>query len=93
MEKTLDQISSELINSGVTGCIFLDHHGLCVGMKGNARAERAGIISAIAEEASKIEPQQKAPFIHFENDNSSCTIYQTGTVTSAIFQDSTPNDN
>ncbi|KAG5899778.1 hypothetical protein JTB14_006113 [Gonioctena quinquepunctata] len=67
MEKNLDRVMTEIINTpGVNGCIFSDHQGLCLGMKGETRTECAGIIGAIAEEASKIEPQNKPPTIHFE---------------------------
>ncbi|XP_018576485.1 ragulator complex protein LAMTOR5 [Anoplophora glabripennis] len=87
MEKNLDRIMEELINKpGVYGCVFADHQGLCLGVKGKASTDSAGVIAAIAEQAAKLEPKSKMPVIHLEKDNKSCTIHRSGTVTGAVFK-------
>lgn len=53
--------------------------------KGKASTDSAGIITAIAEQAAKLDPSNKPPVIHFENDNNSCIINKAG-VTVAIFK-------
>lgn len=55
-------------------------------MKGQVSSNSAGIISAIAEEAAKLEPNSKPPIIHFESDTRSCTIQKGSNVTGAIFK-------
>lgn len=54
--------------------------------KGKVSMESAVVIGAIAEEASKLEPNNKTPIIHLQNDNHSCIIHRSGTVTGAIFK-------
>lgn len=55
-------------------------------VKGQVSSNSAGIISAIAEEAAKLEPNSKPPIIHFESDTRSCTIQKGSNVTGAIFK-------
>nr|CAI5853896.1 unnamed protein product [Callosobruchus analis] len=87
MEKKLETVMEELITRpGVIGCIFADHQGLCLGVKGKASTESAGVIHAIAEEAARLEPKSKPPVILLENDNRSCVLTTTGTLTGAIFK-------
>ncbi|CAH1970860.1 unnamed protein product [Acanthoscelides obtectus] len=87
MEKKLETVMDELIaRPGVVGCVFADHQGLCLGVTGKASDDSAGIIHAIAEEAARLEPKSKPPVILLENDNRSCIITTTGTVTGAIFK-------
>ncbi|KAF5285564.1 hypothetical protein FQR65_LT13198 [Abscondita terminalis] len=87
MEKQLDRVMEDVLsNPGVTGCVFSDHQGLCLGAKGKASTESAGIIGAIAEQAAKLEPQHKSPIIVFENDTRACIIQRTGTITGAIYK-------
>lgn len=75
-----------LSSPGVYGCVFADHQGLCLGAKGKASTESAGVIGAIAEQAAKLEPQNKSPVIVFEADNRSCIIQRSGTITGAIYK-------
>lgn len=59
---------------------------LLIKAKGRASTESAGVIGAIAEQAAKLEPQNKAPVIVFENDHSLCVIQRSGTITGAIYK-------
>lgn len=54
--------------------------------KGKASTDSAGIITALAEQAAKLDPASKPPVIHFENDSHSCIINKVGDVTVAIFK-------
>lgn len=54
--------------------------------KGRASTDSAGILVAIAQQASKLEPQSKLPVIVFENDNKSCIIQRSGTITAAVYK-------
>ncbi|XP_048507256.1 ragulator complex protein LAMTOR5 homolog isoform X2 [Athalia rosae] len=67
LERTMDNVTNV---EGVIGCILADRQGLCLGAKGSASSESAGLIAAIADEAAKLEPDSKAPVIALESDNS-----------------------
>lgn len=54
--------------------------------KGKASTDSAGIITALAEQAAKLDSSSKPPVIHFENDNNSCIINKVGDVTVAVFK-------
>ncbi|RZC41885.1 ragulator complex protein LAMTOR5 -like protein [Asbolus verrucosus] len=87
MEKNLDRVMEEVVSQpGVFGCVFVDHQGLCLGAKGKASTESAGLIAAIAEQAAKLEPHSGAPIIALENDDKTCIIQRTGTITGAIYK-------
>ncbi|XP_018326485.1 ragulator complex protein LAMTOR5 homolog [Agrilus planipennis] len=87
MEKQLDRVMDEVLTvPGISGCIFSDKQGLCIGVKGKASAESAGIMSAIANQVAKLEPDNKSPIIVYENDNQSCIIQQQGDITAAIYK-------
>ncbi|XP_031355536.1 ragulator complex protein LAMTOR5 [Photinus pyralis] len=87
MEKHLDRVMDDVLsNPGVTACVFADHQGLCLGARGKASTECAGMVGAIADQAAKLEPQHKSPIIIFENDTRACIIQRNGTITGAIFK-------
>ncbi|KAF5289729.1 hypothetical protein FQA39_LY03646 [Lamprigera yunnana] len=87
MEKHLDRVMDDVLSiPGVIGCVFADHQGLCLGAKGKATTESAGIVGAMAEQAAKLEPQHKSPIIIFENDTCACIIQRSGTITGAIYK-------
>lgn len=65
----------------VSKCIFFK-----IPAKGKASTESAGIITALANQAAKLDPTSKPPVIHFENDSHSCIINQVGDVTVAVFK-------
>ena len=71
---------------GVFGCVFVNHQGLCLGAKGKASTESAGLIAAIAEQAAKLEPHSSAPIVTLETDNKTCIIQRAGTITGAIYK-------
>ncbi|ENN77952.1 hypothetical protein D910_03350 [Dendroctonus ponderosae] len=48
--------------------------------------EIAGFITAIANQAAKLEPNSKPPIITLENDSQLCIIQKMGTVTGAIYK-------
>ena len=84
LEKTLDDINS---TEGIIGCILADHAGLCLGAKGNASTDSAGIIAAIADQVAKLEPKSPAPIISLQNESRKCLIQRQGPVVGAIYKD------
>jgi len=87
MEKNLNRVMEEICSTpDVLGCIFTDQQGLCIGAKGKASKESAGYITAIADQAARIEPNNKMPIITLENDNQICMIQKTGPITGAIYK-------
>ncbi|EFN64546.1 Splicing factor, arginine/serine-rich 1 [Camponotus floridanus] len=64
--KTLDDMYTK---EGVIGCILVDHSGLCLGVKGDASSDSAGLIAAISGLVAKLEPKSKAPIISLQNDS------------------------
>ncbi|XP_043266081.1 uncharacterized protein LOC122405424 [Colletes gigas] len=84
LEKTLDDVKN---TDGIIGCILADHAGLCLGVKGNASTDSAGIIAAIADQVAKLEPKSSTPVISLQNDNRMCLIQRQGPVVGAIYKD------
>lgn len=84
LEKTLDDINN---TEGIIGCILADHAGLCLGAKGNASTNSAGIIAAIADQVTKLEPKSPPPVISLQNDSRKCLIQRQGAVVGAIYKD------
>lgn len=71
---------------GVFGCLLVNHQGLCLGAKGEASADNAGLVAALAEQASKLEPHSVTPVLSLETDTQSCIIQRSGTITAAIYK-------
>ncbi|CAK9795661.1 Ragulator complex protein LAMTOR5 homolog [Anthophora quadrimaculata] len=84
LEKTLDDVNN---TEGIIGCILADHAGLCLGAKGDASTDSAGIIAAIADQVAKLEPKSPAPIISLQNENRKCLIQRQGSVVGAIYKD------
>ncbi|XP_076174366.1 late endosomal/lysosomal adaptor, MAPK and MTOR activator 5 [Ptiloglossa arizonensis] len=84
LEKTLDDVNN---TDGIIGCVLADHAGLCLGVKGNASTDSAGIIAAIADQVAKLEPKSPAPTICLQNDNRMCLIQRQGPVVGAIYKE------
>ncbi|RLU20253.1 hypothetical protein DMN91_006860 [Ooceraea biroi] len=66
LEKTLDDTYNQ---EGIVGCILTDRAGLCLGVKGNASSDSAGLIAAVADQVAKLEPKSGVPIISLQNDN------------------------
>ncbi|CAL7937706.1 unnamed protein product [Xylocopa violacea] len=84
LEKTLEDVNN---TEGIIGCILADHAGLCLGAKGYASTNSAGIIAAIADQAAKLEPDSPAPIISLQNENRKCLIQRQVAVVGAIYKD------
>ncbi|KAG7200610.1 hypothetical protein KM043_001168 [Ampulex compressa] len=84
LEKTLEDING---TDGIVGCILADHAGLCLGVKGDASSDSAGIIAAIADQVAKLEPKSATPVISLQNDTRQCLIHRQGPVVGAIYKD------
>ncbi|KAH0554851.1 uncharacterized protein LOC123264238 [Cotesia glomerata] len=82
LEKTMEDASK---TAGIMGCILTDKSGLCLGAKGNISPDCAGIIAAIANQASKLEPLA-TPVISLQSDSRQCLIHRDGPVIGAIFK-------
>ncbi|OXU23018.1 hypothetical protein TSAR_004031 [Trichomalopsis sarcophagae] len=90
MEQSFEKRMEDVNNSeGVVGCILTDKSGLCLGVKGNASSDSAGVIAAMAELVTKIEPGSKAPIISLQSETKQCLIHEQGPVIGAIFKDTT----
>ncbi|GLV35025.1 pelle [Carabus blaptoides fortunei] len=73
MEKHLERIMDDIVTTkNVYGCVFADHQGLCLGAKGEATTESAGLLVALTEQVAKLEPQSGLPIVVLENDTRSC---------------------
>ncbi|KAK3932055.1 Ragulator complex protein LAMTOR5-like protein [Frankliniella fusca] len=69
MEKSIESCLAETCSKdGVIGSLMSDQQGLCLGVKGKASIESSGVITAIAEQAAKLEPHGQNPIIVLEND-------------------------
>lgn len=91
MEKSIDQcLTTTCSKDGVIGCIVSDQQGLCLGVKGKASIGSSGVITAIADQAAKLEPNSENPIIVLENDNSQCLIQRAHRATVAIFKTNSP---
>ncbi|XP_011346874.1 ragulator complex protein LAMTOR5 homolog isoform X2 [Ooceraea biroi] len=84
LEKTLDDTYNQ---EGIVGCILTDRAGLCLGVKGNASSDSAGLIAAVADQVAKLEPKSGVPIISLQNDNRHCIIHRKGPVVGAIYKD------
>ncbi|XP_018340121.1 PREDICTED: uncharacterized protein LOC108747247 isoform X2 [Trachymyrmex septentrionalis] len=71
--KTLDDTHDK---EGIIGCILADHAGLCLGVKGDASSDSAGLIAAIADLVAKLEPKSGSPIISLQNDNKNLLEFQ-----------------
>ncbi|CAH0564097.1 unnamed protein product [Brassicogethes aeneus] len=87
MEKHLNRVMEEITNQpGVYGCVLSDHQGLCLGAHGQASTESSGVITALAEQALKLEPKSVMPIISLENDNRQLIIRRHGVLTCGIYK-------
>ncbi|XP_011871578.1 PREDICTED: ragulator complex protein LAMTOR5 homolog [Vollenhovia emeryi] len=82
--KTLDDTYDQ---EGIVGCILADHAGLCLGVKGDASSDSAGLIAAIADLVAKLEPKSASPIISLQNDDRQCIILRKESVVGAIYKD------
>lgn len=87
LTETMNKLTAE---PGVVGCVFANSHGLCVGNKGKASVEAAGVVTAIMNQAMKLgasESASKAPVVLLDyGDNQQCLIYRTHDVTGAVYK-------
>ncbi|KAK2584693.1 hypothetical protein KPH14_007029 [Odynerus spinipes] len=83
IEKTLDEVKD---NEAIIGCMLVDSAGLCLGVKGNASSDSAGIIAAIADQVAKLEQVSTYPIITIQNDSRKCIIQRQGPVVGAIYK-------
>ncbi|XP_044736367.1 uncharacterized protein LOC123298433 [Chrysoperla carnea] len=98
MEKKLDKVMDDILShEGVTGCLFADQLGLCLGAKGNVSTAASGLIVVLAEIAGHLESNQsnstnsRQPVISLESDNKKCLIQRNGNITGVIFKSDTVN--
>uniref|UniRef100_A0A182NSP6 Late endosomal/lysosomal adaptor and MAPK and MTOR activator 5 n=1 Tax=Anopheles dirus TaxID=7168 RepID=A0A182NSP6_9DIPT len=70
---------------GNVGCLLANNQGLCLGASGNASEHSAGIIVAISDLASKLDPTGSSPVISMETNDMICMIHKQG-VTGAIYK-------
>ncbi|XP_008482822.1 uncharacterized protein LOC103519513 [Diaphorina citri] len=75
-------------NEGV-GVLLADNHGLCLSTAGDVDPKSSGIISAIAQHVSKLEPSSSTPVICISGDQGKILIKQGSNVTTAIFKPDT----
>lgn len=83
IEKILDEVKD---NEAIIGCILVDRAGLCLGVKGNASSDSAGIIAAIADQVAKLEHVSTCPIVTIQDDSRKCLIQRQGPVVGAIYK-------
>lgn len=83
LETTLDDVNS---TEGMIGCILADEAGLCLGVKGDASIDSAGVLVAIADQVAKLEPESAAPVISLQNDSRKCLIQRKGRLVGGIYK-------
>ncbi|XP_026286540.1 ragulator complex protein LAMTOR5 [Frankliniella occidentalis] len=89
MEKSIETCLAETCSKdGVVGSIMSDQQGLCLGVKGRASIESSGVVTAIADQAAKLEPNSQNPIIVLENDTNQCLIQRAERATIAIYKTS-----
>lgn len=86
MEKSLNKCLEDISQvAGVKSCLLTDEQGLCLGSNGRIAAQSSGIITALAQQAAYLEPENpKRPVIILENDNRQIYIHGTGRIIAAI---------
>ncbi|XP_055644776.1 uncharacterized protein LOC129780482 [Toxorhynchites rutilus septentrionalis] len=86
MEEQVDLILDKVMETpGNLGCLIANNHGLCIGARGNATEASAGIIVAISEQASKLDPNCNAPVVSLEVGDKVCIIHRNG-ITGAVYK-------
>ncbi|XP_076061139.1 late endosomal/lysosomal adaptor, MAPK and MTOR activator 5 [Oratosquilla oratoria] len=84
LEKCLDEVSH---GPGVSGVLCTDNQGLCLGVRGKANCSASGVAAAIADKASKLEPESTIqPVIVLENDSSQCLIHRSSNLTLVVYK-------
>ncbi|ESN96301.1 hypothetical protein HELRODRAFT_67787 [Helobdella robusta] len=69
MEKPMMKHTQELLDSGATGVLIADPHGLCILAKGCAKSNSAGVITSLFQESnSTTMSSHKTPVVVFETD-------------------------
>ncbi|XP_012222986.1 ragulator complex protein LAMTOR5 [Linepithema humile] len=87
MEQNLEQILDDVHNvDNVEGCILADNNGLCLGAKGYASSDSAGLITAVMDLVVKLEPKSEIPIVSLQNDNRQCIIHRKEAVVAAIYK-------
>uniref|UniRef100_A0A182VQ39 Late endosomal/lysosomal adaptor and MAPK and MTOR activator 5 n=1 Tax=Anopheles minimus TaxID=112268 RepID=A0A182VQ39_9DIPT len=90
MEHPVDSILDKVMDvPGNIGCLLANSQGLCLGVKGNASEQSAGIIVAISDLASKLDPSNSSPVISLESNDKICMIHKHG-ITGAIYKQKGP---
>ncbi|XP_072027039.1 ragulator complex protein LAMTOR5-like [Amphiura filiformis] len=86
MEDPLESHLEETLNNpGVVGVLCTDKQGLCLTAKGTASPDSAGLVSAIAQQASQLLPDNNsAPVICIESDKGNVMIKTHEDITMAI---------
>ncbi|XP_065075824.1 ragulator complex protein LAMTOR5 homolog [Ochlerotatus camptorhynchus] len=86
MEEQVDQILDKVMATpGNLGCLLANNQGLCIGARGNASEKSAGIIVAISEQASQLDPNCNAPVVSMEVGDKLCIIHKNG-ITGAVYK-------
>ncbi|CAH3112757.1 ragulator complex protein LAMTOR5 homolog [Pocillopora verrucosa] len=84
MEKSLDSHLDDIMSEhGVIGVLCSDQQGLALSAKGTANPIHAGLISSLAEDAKKLDPNT-TPVICLESDACNLLVRSEGDVTVAI---------
>ncbi|XP_052868031.1 uncharacterized protein LOC128273990 [Anopheles cruzii] len=86
MEQQVETILEKVMEvPGNVGCLLANNQGLCLGAKGNASEHSAGLIVAISNLASQLDPKCSAPVVSLESSDRICLIHKHG-ITGAIFK-------
>ncbi|XP_071960928.1 ragulator complex protein LAMTOR5-like [Antedon mediterranea] len=86
MENELDtQLEKTMAAPGVSGVICTDQQGLCLGVKGEALLESAGLVTALAQQATLLSTDgSKVPVVCLEYDKGNILIKSEKGVSMAV---------
>ncbi|XP_049534132.1 uncharacterized protein LOC126572375 [Anopheles aquasalis] len=86
MEEQVDFVLDKVMEeAGNVGCVLANNQGLCLGTRGVGSEHSAGIIVAILDLASKLDPKCNVPVVSLESNERICLIHKQG-VTGAIIK-------
>lgn len=88
MEANLNTEIEETMNQqGVVGVICTDSQGLCLAAEGSASPHSAGVITALAQQASQLSPEQStSPVVCLESDKGNVLVKTHNHINVAIYK-------
>lgn len=81
------EVDSNLNGQGtIAGVVVADNRGLCIQAQGIGQAKSAGLVAALANQASLLEPGRENPVILLEGNEYNYLLKKEDNVTVAIIK-------